>query len=557
MFLLDTSAIEICEKLLHLVACPTCEKSFKSLPELKRHLSGVHSQTYCDVCLGGRKLFLPEQKVYSCGSGLTLHMKSGDKGDPTAPRSHTPCLFCKKYFYGTDEHYEHMTEAHEECQMCRMHGKPYQFFDDYSAIEAHFDNSHHLCKEPRCLGARYVVFATDFELKAHDVAFHLGNRKLTRREERAARQLQVNVSTRSSSSAQEARNSEQIRQEEEQREQLRIMQLMEMERERKIRNDLVVTQMIGLIGDPEYSRFKGYSKMFLQNNLTASDFYLKFIQTFGEANADILFEGVVDLLPPQFADRASALRSARARALERKSQFPSLATHQRAPPRLSSSNLSYLSSGGGISSSDFPAILPSSGSQTASSSAYASAAKIRTAPKPAPFPAPKPAPSSSNPPPPSAFPSLQSKVLPSPAPTWVAKPPKAKTAASKKKKPNPKAVGFTISEPFAQPEPKPKPTPPTQSKPSATQPKTPATQPKASSSTPAPSRPPPTASSTTSPSFAGPSSIKPPQGVDFHEIFRAPKVPASIASPIPLKQPANSGTKKRGGRKQEKLISWG
>ena len=550
IYLLDLPAVEICNALLHRVACRVCNAEFASLPELKRHLGGAHGQTFCEVCLRGRKLFLPEQKVYACGKGLKLHMKSGDKGDPEAPRGHTPCLFCSKHFFGTDEHYEHMNEVHEECQMCRMHGKLYQFFADYASLEAHFEHEHHLCKDQRCLATRYVVFATEFELKAHDIAFHLENRKLSKREERAARSLQLAITysstsgntnapsnSSSSSSSSATRNDEAMarelsRVEAEQREHLRMLALAEQEKERRLRNDSVVASMIQLIGDDGYNRFKGFSKLFLQNSLSASDFYLKFQQTFGEAKADELFEGVVDLLPPQFASRAAALRAARARAIERKSQFPSLSVHHEAQPRLSSSNLSYLTTArmgsapakkaagapraSSSSSSHAPfktALTRNLATPSSSSSSSSSAASLpgpassslsskgqqqqRAQPNARGGAKAKPATAP-------AFPALSGTHVPaSKAPTWGPKP-----APKKKQSANQSQAGksFTVIEPPAQRTPK-------------------------------------------------PSIITPPPGVNFHEIFTTPVPPSILAGPTPT--PIQSTKKKNRRQGQETLLSWG
>lgn len=532
MYLSTPEAEEVVRELLHTFNCPVCKAASSSLPELKKHLSATHGKVYCDVCLRHRKVFLPHQSVYTAGKGLKTHMKHGDKDDLEAPRGHSLCPFCNKYFYGIDEHYEHMTDAHEECQMCRMHGKLYQFFADYQSLETHFGNDHFLCREQNCLNDRYVVFATENELKAHNIAFHLTSRKLSRREERALRQLQLDLtyssaSPASSSSSSSSAELERLRYEQErQAEQLRMMEMEEMKRQLKIRNDEVVARMLALIGEDRYTHFKGSSKLFLQGTMTATEFYDLFIKTFGPANADSLFEGVIELLPAQFSSRAQALRAAKTRAEQRRSEFPSLSAAVASAPKYSSSNLSYLNTLIGPAYNPNTPTLPVTSSASSSSSSPSLpfgttvpsfAETAARSPKPpstiqiiparsstsSPTPAAAKAPAKSGPPPKDAFPVLAGPP-PAVVPTWgpAAAQPKPAAGQGKKKRAatkqqHGKPPGFTVIEPvFAPPK---------------------------------------------------PSIVPVPKDVNFHECFRAPATPP--------KPPAS--TTKRKSKRGETILSWG
>lgn len=506
--------------LLHTFNCPLCASPSPNLPELKKHLSASHQMVYCDVCLRHRKLFVPEQSVYAAGKGLKNHMKNGDANDPEAPRGHLLCTFCSKAFYDMDEHYDHMTDAHEECQMCRIQGTPYQFYADYPALEGHFGAAHFLCREQRCLNDRYVVFATNNELTAHNVAFHIGNRKLSKREERAARQLQLNVSYASSSSMSSAEETRLREQQEMQAEQLRMMEMAEMERLRKLHNDEVVARMISLIGDDRYNHFKGSSKLFLQGSLSATDFYDMFVRTFG-AEANALFEGVIDLLPFQFSARATALRAAKSRWESRFAQFPSLGSSS-ASSRPATSNLGYLSSVGSRQMSAPAPPTPTSAlsapaPSSSASGSFAAALTRNIAQTKAPPKTPKPPPSAAvaRPKPPAAesFPALSSGATSaSPAATWGPKSspvtagapvPKKKKKTNKDQKAKP-ACGFTIVEPQA-------------------------------------AAPPRSAI------------VTPPPGINFHDCF-------SQTTPMPVwpvQKPAAAPKKKKTSKRGETLLSFG
>jgi hypothetical protein len=49
-----------------------------------------------------------------------------------------------------------------------------EFFREYTDLEAHFREKHLLCRDPKCLALRYVVFATNDEYRVHFVHQHAG-----------------------------------------------------------------------------------------------------------------------------------------------------------------------------------------------------------------------------------------------------------------------------------------------------------------------------------------------------------------------------------------------
>ena len=49
-----------------------------------------------------------------------------------------------------------------------------EFFREYTDLEAHFREKHLLCRDPKCLALRYVVFATNDEYRVHFVNQHAG-----------------------------------------------------------------------------------------------------------------------------------------------------------------------------------------------------------------------------------------------------------------------------------------------------------------------------------------------------------------------------------------------
>jgi hypothetical protein len=124
-------------------------------------------------------VFLHEQKLYP-RSELTKHRLEGDPELKLKP--HSFCEYCKVWLFSDEELFLHCYQTHETCFICESDGVKYQYFKDYAHLEKHFEEAHFPCKEKSCLQERFVVFRTEFELKAHRVAVHLKGQKLPRRE---------------------------------------------------------------------------------------------------------------------------------------------------------------------------------------------------------------------------------------------------------------------------------------------------------------------------------------------------------------------------------------
>ena len=160
--------------------------TFASMKELKAALS-QKNLSFCDVCLKGRKVFACEQLVYT-RRALARHKAAGDAAGPLAESGfsgHPRCDFCSQRFYGETELFVHMQTRHEHCFLCRR-ARPteYAYFRDYADLDSHFARSHHRCPHPECLEKKFVVFASDGELRAHALKEHGGN--LSKAERRAA-----------------------------------------------------------------------------------------------------------------------------------------------------------------------------------------------------------------------------------------------------------------------------------------------------------------------------------------------------------------------------------
>lgn len=51
----------------------------------------------------------------------------------------------------------------------------HQYYLNYDALEKHFRNDHYICSEIECLEKRFVVFGTEFDLRAHQLEAHKNN----------------------------------------------------------------------------------------------------------------------------------------------------------------------------------------------------------------------------------------------------------------------------------------------------------------------------------------------------------------------------------------------
>jgi hypothetical protein len=115
-------------------------------------------------------------------------MKQGDVDGALAEsgfKGHPECRFCKKRYYGENELYQHMHTSHEECFICRR-GAPHRhvYYRDYPDLENHFRQTHFPCEHPLCLEQKFIVFASEQELKTHTAREH--GQTLTKQERKQA-----------------------------------------------------------------------------------------------------------------------------------------------------------------------------------------------------------------------------------------------------------------------------------------------------------------------------------------------------------------------------------
>ncbi|KAI8802957.1 hypothetical protein BJ742DRAFT_761934 [Cladochytrium replicatum] len=146
------------------VACP------EGWPELKRHVKKQHGLMLCDLCCRFKKVFTHEHTLFNQQT-LAKHMKEGDPNDPSF-KGHPLCGFCQLSFYGDDELYEHCREKHEQCFLCQRAGIRNQYYANYNGLEEHFNLGHFPCPNPECKERKFVVFASDIDLKAHEMEEH-------------------------------------------------------------------------------------------------------------------------------------------------------------------------------------------------------------------------------------------------------------------------------------------------------------------------------------------------------------------------------------------------
>ncbi|KAJ7756065.1 hypothetical protein DFH07DRAFT_1027745 [Mycena maculata] len=168
--------------------CPDAECDFigNSWSDIKLHVRASHGRLMCDLCIRHKKVFAHEHALYPPNL-LPLHLpsmlpssrsnrsaKDKDKEQQIEGGTHPLCEFCRECFFGDDELFAHMREAHEECFVCKRAGVRDQYFQNYAALEAHFTHAHHPCPHATCLGRKFVVFGSALDLQAHVVEEHAG-----------------------------------------------------------------------------------------------------------------------------------------------------------------------------------------------------------------------------------------------------------------------------------------------------------------------------------------------------------------------------------------------
>ncbi|POS81285.1 hypothetical protein DHEL01_v200335 [Diaporthe helianthi] len=158
--------------------CPDLSCDFAGLgwPDLHRHVRTVHHNKMCDLCTRNKKVFTHEHELFT-DKALHKHMAHGDDrpGDvaQTGFKGHPLCGFCGERFYDDDKLYEHCRNKHERCFLCdRMDSREPHYYQDYNALEKHFQKDHFLCLDKECLEKKFVVFASQIDLKAHQLSEH-------------------------------------------------------------------------------------------------------------------------------------------------------------------------------------------------------------------------------------------------------------------------------------------------------------------------------------------------------------------------------------------------
>lgn len=388
-------------RLLYEVRCPTCRTEMRSLAALKRHVA-EHGLHYCDLCLEGRKVFLHEQKTYASKEALAAHVTYGDKeGDHI--RAHPPCDFCRTNFYGVDQLWAHLRDAHTTCSLCEQQGKQHAYFMNMTTLAKHYKQEHYPCLEPDCKG---VVFGTAGELKAHDVTVHLPSRNLSKAEERRARTLDIAITYSRPERDEGERGGRGGRSERggrhghgEARHDNRAVQLVpapvaapapaaasappppttvparstspvapmskeEVER----RNERVVEAIRVYLGDESrLAAFRRISADFRKGSLSPQGYYDAFLKTFGAAKTDEFLPELTALLPD--LDRRAALELIHAHDRQRRANpadFPALPSAAAAPPAAAppmnvAAAAAYRKDrkpSAAFSASDFPALAP-------------------------------------------------------------------------------------------------------------------------------------------------------------------------------------------------------
>jgi E3 ubiquitin-protein ligase ZNF598 len=146
-----------------------------TLRGLQDHLRTVHRLTLCQLCVDFQRDFVARLPRYS-PSGLGKHVES------LTGAGHPVCEFCRPTrFYDITALHVHLNHDHYKCHVCETAlNLPNQFFKHYTSLERHFDQRHFLCKHSQCLAARFVVFANELDLRAHERQVHGTNHQSTK-----------------------------------------------------------------------------------------------------------------------------------------------------------------------------------------------------------------------------------------------------------------------------------------------------------------------------------------------------------------------------------------
>ncbi|KXJ85912.1 hypothetical protein Micbo1qcDRAFT_190754 [Microdochium bolleyi] len=175
--------------------CPEASCDFAGLgwPNLHKHVRSTHNKKMCDLCTRNKKVFTHEHELFT-DKELEKHMRHGDDRpgavDQTGFKGHPLCAFCGSRFYDADKLYEHCREKHERCFLCdRQDPRQPHYYRDYNSLEEHFRKDHFICLDRECLEKKFVVFASEMDLKAHQLAEH--GTTLSKDVRRDARQVDI------------------------------------------------------------------------------------------------------------------------------------------------------------------------------------------------------------------------------------------------------------------------------------------------------------------------------------------------------------------------------
>lgn len=94
------------------------------------------------------------------------------KGGNDGCEGHPNCEFCKKRFYDKLALFVHLQKDHFTCHICDKRGIKYKYFAGYHSLEKHFRSDHLICEEKVCIDKKFIVFADEFGLMAHNIECH-------------------------------------------------------------------------------------------------------------------------------------------------------------------------------------------------------------------------------------------------------------------------------------------------------------------------------------------------------------------------------------------------
>jgi hypothetical protein len=155
---------------------PSCDVACLGWPDLHRHVRSIHHKKMCDLCTRNKKVFTHEHELFT-DKELEKHMKRGDDNpgavDQSGFKGHPLCGFCGQRFYGDDELYVHCRQKHERCFLCdRQDTRNPHYYLNYEMLEKHFRDDHFMCLERECQEKKFIVFASEMDLKAHQLQEH-------------------------------------------------------------------------------------------------------------------------------------------------------------------------------------------------------------------------------------------------------------------------------------------------------------------------------------------------------------------------------------------------